>query len=450
MSLSSVLQRWLGKRAARVIARERPLVIAVTGSVGKSTTKQAIGAILMAENPDRPIRVPMDSYNNELGLPLTVFGVSAPGRNPLAWAMLLAKAWLLSVGLMRTGVKIFVLEMGADRPGNIEYLTSIAPPDVAVVTAVASAVDPDLVPVHAANYPNLDALAAEKSWLVKRLKPGGMAILNADDPKVFAMRHLTGERVFTFGEAEGTDIGILAKEILVEEGNDAATPIGLRTVLELYHRRTDITIEGVYGTSVAYALAAAFCTAYAIDALPEDPGSIATYFTPVKGRARIIPGIKHTTLFDDSYNASPASVIQSLRDLSSVRVHPDQRKIACLGEMRELGERASDMHRRVGAEAAKLGIDVLVCCGIFGPAMAEGALANGLRPDQVKVMKDTPEAGLFLQGIIKPGDIVLAKASQGTLETQGVRMERVIKELMAEPLRAPELLVRQGPAWQRK
>jgi UDP-N-acetylmuramoyl-tripeptide--D-alanyl-D-alanine ligase len=209
-------------------------------------------------------------------------------------------------------------------------------------------------------------------------------------------------------------------------------------------------IPGVYGTSVAYALAAAFCTAYAIDALPEDPQTIAQHFIPAKGRTRIIPGIKRATLFDDTYNAAPASVIQSLRDLASVKTRAGQGKIACLGEMRELGEKSSDMHRRVGVEAAKSGIDLLICCGIFGPAMAEGALANGLRPDQVKVFKDTPEAGLFIQEILKPGDIVLAKASQGTLETQGVRMERVIKELMAEPMRASELLVRQEPAWQRK
>jgi len=450
MSLLTSLQRWLGQKAARVLVREKPLVIAVTGSVGKSTTKQAIGAILKADVAENAVRVPVGSYNNELGLPLTIFGCDAPGRNVFAWSVLVSRAWLMSMGLMKTGIKIFVLEMGADHPGDLEYLTRIAPPDIAVVTAITAGVDPNLIPVHLANYPDIDALIAEKSWLIKRLKPGGIAIINADDPKVFAMRHLTTERVFTYGEADGTDIGILSKEIVVQDSPEGAMPVGLRTVLELYHRRTEIMLPGVYGTSVAYALAAAFCTAYAIDAIPEDPQSIVQHFIPAKGRTRIIAGIKHTTLFDDTYNASPAAVIQSLRDLASVPTKPGQRKIACLGEMRELGEKSSEMHRRVGAEAAKSGIDLLICCGIFGPAMAEGALANGMRPDQVKAMKDTPEAGLFIQEILKPGDIVLAKASQGTLETQGVRMERVIKELMAEPLRASELLVRQEAAWQRK
>jgi UDP-N-acetylmuramoyl-tripeptide--D-alanyl-D-alanine ligase len=450
MSLSTTLQRWLGDRASRVITRERPLVIAVTGSVGKSTTKQAIGAVLKADEPQNAVRVPAGSYNNEFGLPLTIFGVEAPGRNPFAWIRLMLKAWLMSVGILKTGIKTFVLEMGADKPGDIDYLTRIARPDIAVVTAVSTGLDPTLIPVHAANYPNLDALIAEKATLVKRLNEGGMAILNADDPKVFAMRHLTDRRVFTFGEAEGADIRLLSNEIAVEPSPEGMRPIGLKFVLELYHRRMEFFIPDVYGTSVAYAFAAAFATGYALDALPEDLQSIVPHFIPARGRTRIIPGIKHTTLFDDSYNASPAAVIQSLRDLASVRTASNQKKIACLGEMRELGEKASDMHRRVGAEAAKTGIDVLVCCGIFGPVLAEGALANGMRPDQVKVVADTPEAGLLIQDMLKPGDIVLAKASQGTLETKGVRMERVIKELMAEPLRASELLVRQEPAWQRK
>ncbi|MEI7512332.1 MAG: UDP-N-acetylmuramoyl-tripeptide--D-alanyl-D-alanine ligase [Candidatus Uhrbacteria bacterium] len=450
MSLLNSLQRWLGQRAARVIAREKPLIIAITGSVGKSTAKQAIGAVLRSDLPERAIRVPQGSYNNELGLPLTIFGCESPGRSVMAWSALLFRAWAMSVGLQKTGIRVFVLEMGADKPGDLEYLTSIAPPDIAIVTGITAGVDSGLVPVHAANYPDIDALVQEKSMLIKRLKPGGMAILNADDPKVFGMRHLTGERVFTFGEADGTDIHIIAKEIVSEETPSGLMPTGLRTVLELYHRRTEMVIPGVYGTSVAYAIAAGFCTAYAIDALPEDLQTIPEHFVPAKGRTRIISGIKRTALFDDTYNASPTAVIQSLRDLGSVKVNPGQRKIACLGEMRELGEKAADMHRRVGVEAAKAGIDVLVCCGIFGPAMMEGALANGMLQDQVKCMEDTPEAGIYIQQILKPGDIVLAKASQGTLETKGVRMERVIKELMAEPARASELLVRQEVAWQRK
>ncbi|KAA0205747.1 UDP-N-acetylmuramoyl-tripeptide--D-alanyl-D-alanine ligase [Candidatus Uhrbacteria bacterium] len=423
--------------------------MAVTGSVGKSTTKQAIGAMLRADLPERRVRVPEASYNNELGVPLTVFGHAAPGRNAGAWIALLADAWLISTGLKKTGITTFVLEMGADKPGDLVHLTSVAPPDVAVVTAITSN-DDSLAPVHLGNYGSLDELIEEKSTLVKALKPGGDAVLNADDKKVFAMRHLTHEHVLTFGEADGSDVRIVRSNIVTEDGPHGKTPTGLAVTLENYHRSYQTFLPGVYGTSVAYAYAAATAVAEALDVPPEQINEFAEHFRPVRGRTRIIPGIKRTTLFDDSYNASPASVLQSLKDLASLNLDPGQRKIACLGEMRELGEKAEEMHRRVGAEAAKLGIDVLVCCGIFGRAMAEGATAKGLSSERVYVIDDTPEAGLLLQDLIRPGDVILAKASQGALETKGVRMERVMKELMAEPMRASELLVRQEPAWQRK
>ncbi|MEK7473896.1 MAG: UDP-N-acetylmuramoyl-tripeptide--D-alanyl-D-alanine ligase [Patescibacteria group bacterium] len=449
MFMLSTLQTWLGLAARKTLQREGAFVIAVTGSVGKSTTKQAISAMLQADLPENRVRVTEGSFNNELGLPLTVFGHPAPGRSPLAWLALLADAWTTSAGLKNTGVKTFVLEMGADKPGDLEYLIKIAPPDIAVVTAITTN-DDSLVPVHSGNYRSLDELVEEKSKLVKALKPGGNAVLNADDKKVFAMRHLTNEHSLTYGEADGSDVRIAHVRIVTEPTPHGQVPTGLEVKLENYQRVYRAFLPGVYGTSIAYAYAAATAVSEALDVSIEQTNAFAKHFHPVKGRTRIIPGIKRTTLFDDSYNASPASVLQSLKDLASVPVDQGQRKIVCLGEMRELGDRSEDMHRRIGADAAKLGIDVLICCGIFGRAMAEGARANGMNPERVHVIEDTPEAGMFIQEMIQPGDIILAKASQGTPETKGVRMERVIKELMAEPMRADELLVRQGVAWQRK
>ncbi len=449
MSVLTGLQTWLGFAAGKALKREGAFVIAVTGSVGKSTTKQAIGAVLQSDVLENRVRVPKNSFNNELGVPLTVFGHPAPGRSPFGWASLLMDAFRMRWGWIHTGVNTFVFEMGADKPGDLEYLTTIAKPDIAVVTAITND-DDSLVPVHASNYPSLDALAEEKSQLVKALKPGGVAVLNADDKKVFGMRHLTTERALTFGEADGTDVRIVLCKIVTERGDGGNIPVGLEVHLENYQRQYHAVIPGVFGRSAAYAYAAAVAVADAMDVSPEQIAEFGRHFKPVNGRTRILPGIKHTTLFDDTYNASPASVIQAVKDLGSVEKIEGQRTIACLGEMRELGPKSEEMHRRVGAETAKAGIDVLVCCGIFGRAILDGALANGMSQDRAFFIEDTPEAGLFIQEMLKPGDIILAKASQGTLETKGVRMERVIKELMAEPARAKELLVRQEDAWLRK
>lgn len=449
MALRHALERFLGNSAESVIRRERLFVVAVTGSVGKSTTKQAIAAVLRSDLPEHRVRVTAKNYNNELGVPLTLFGKPAPGRNPVAWLSLIFVACMGRIGIWRSGLRVLVLEMGADKPGDIEYLTSIAKPDISVITAVTPD-DPNMPPVHLAQYPSIDALAEQKAFLVKALKTGGTAILNADDKRVFAMRHLTHEHVLTFGEADGTDVRIAQSSVRMESSKFGQVPTGIDITLECYQRSYELFIPGVYGRSVAFAVAAAVAVAQAMDIPEEQVRALGSVFTPMPGRTRIIPGIKHTTLFDDSYNSSPSAVLSSLRDLAGLQLAPGQRRIACLGEMRELGERSESMHRMVGAEAARLGLDLLVCCGIFAHAMAEGALANGMNPEAVQVIEDTPEAGLYIQDWIKPGDIVLAKASEGTIHTKGVRMERVIKELMAEPMLAETLLVRQGAVWQRK
>lgn len=445
--MSKLFESILAKGAAAAIKKAKPTVIAITGSVGKTTTRQMVAAALY--DPEHALRVitSQKNFNNELGLPLTIFGESDyPGKNPIAWSRVLGKALLAKLGLWSLHADILVLEMGADKPGDLAHLTKIAPPDISIVTGV-SPVDGSLAPVHVQYYASADEVAEEKSTLVKALQPGGIAILNADDNRVYAMRHHTASHTLGFGENDGADIRLISKKILSRETAHGYEPHGIEVVIECYQKPFHFTFEGVFGTSVAYAACAAAAVVVALDLPEERLYNIAKCFTAMPGRTRILPGIKQVTLFDDSYNAAPSSTISALQDLASVTVKPGQKKIACLGENRELGDKAEEMHRRIGREAAAANVDVLVVCGIFAHAMKDGALAGGLPADRIHVIEDTPEAGLFIQDLIKPGDIVLAKASQGTLATKGVRMERVIKELMAEPLRAKELLVRQEGKW---
>ncbi len=443
------LERFLGKMAAATIRRGGFTVVAVTGSVGKSTTKQMIGAVLGAETGGSGVRVTAKNYNNELGIPLTVFDEKAPGWSPLVWVRLLWKGFVYGFGLRTPRLKTLVLEMGADHPGDLTYLSAIAPPNISVITAVTPE-GASLAPVHLANYPSIDAVVKEKATLVERLPKKGTAILNADDPRVFDMRRLTQAHVILFGENDGADIRIVSTKIACREEAGRSVPFGLEVAVEGFNRKATIQVPGVFGRPMAYALAAALGVADALDVHVDSVQTALNGFTPLPGRTRIVPGIKHTTLFDDSYNASPASVLSAVRDLASVQLTAGQRRAACLGEMRELGELSESMHRLVGSEAAKQGIDLLVTCGPFAKAMADGALASGMKQEQVRVFEDTPEAGRFLQDWIKPGDVILAKASQGTIHSKGVRMERVIKELMAEPQKAGELLCRQEEVWGRK
>ena len=445
--MPTFIESFLAKGAAAAIKKAQPTIIGITGSVGKTTTRQMVAAALWDRESGVRVIVSQKNFNNELGLPLTVFGESDyPGKNLFAWIRVLSKALFAQLGFWKLNADILVLEMGADKPGDLAHLTKIAPPDISIVTGV-SPVDGSLAPVHVQYYASADEVAVEKSTLVKALTPGGIAILNADDNRVYAMRHLTAVHKLGYGENDGSDIRLVSNKIITRQTPHGLEPYGIAVVIECYQKPFHLVFEGVFGTSMAYAACAAAAVVVALDLPEERLLNIAKCFTAMPGRARILPGVKSVTLFDDTYNAAPSSTISAIRDLASVTLAPHQRKIACLGENRELGAKAEEMHYRIGQEAARANVDVLVVCGIFAHAMKDGALAAGLPADRVHVIEDTPQAGLFIQDIIKPGDIVLAKASQGTLETKGVRMERVIKELMAEPLRAKELLVRQEGKW---
>lgn len=447
--LLSVLTRYLGASTRHVIERERPLIIAITGSVGKSTTRQMIRAVLEASEYRQGLRVPSKNYNNQLGVPLTVFASLAPGRSPLLWGKLLLKATLARMNLWKSGVKTFVLEMGADHPGDLQYLTSMARPMLSVVTAVTPE-DPHWAPVHAANYPTIDALAHEKATLIRELTPGGTMVLNADDVRVINMRHdAPGAHLVTFGTTEAADVRILSTHVRAESTPTGQLPVGLEVKLVIVHQVHTVYLPGVFGTSAALALAASAAVGLALDITTAEMLTGWRAFQPLPGRTRLIPGVKGTMLLDDSYNASPVAVLAALRDLASIQVDEGtQQKIACLGEMRELGEQSAMLHEQIGMHAARLGIDVLAVTGAQAEAYRRGALLAGMKESQVHVFEDTPELGEWVQDILRPGDLVLAKASEGAHTTKGVRMERVIKELMAEPSRASELLCRQEEVWQ--
>lgn len=453
-ALLESLTVWVGQSAKRALERERPFIIAITGAVGKSSTKQLLAAILHADDPARSVRVTAKNYNNQLGLPLTIFQASAPGRSPFAWASLLWTAFLYRYGLRRTNIHTFVLEMGADHPGDLAYLTSIAKPRLSIVTAVTPE-DEHWAPVHRANYASIDAVANEKATIVRNLDPKGTVVLNADDPRVIAMRHETTAHLVAFGTTEVADVEIVESRVRMAAFPSGMMPIGLEVTLNVSQQRQTIYLAGVFGRSMAFALAAAVAAGYALDHSLEEMSVSLERFQPLPGRARLIPGIKGTTLLDDTYNSSPVAVLSALRDLAAMEIDPSrQRRIVCLGEMRELGEQADMLHERMGMEAGRLKIDILAVTGAYAESIIRGAKMAGMRDEQLRQFADTPELGLWIQDILLPGDLVLAKASEGPyktsegyLKTKGVRMERVIKELMADPLQAEKLLCRQDPSW---
>ncbi|HZZ99144.1 MAG TPA: UDP-N-acetylmuramoyl-tripeptide--D-alanyl-D-alanine ligase [Candidatus Paceibacterota bacterium] len=407
------------------------MIVGITGNAGKTSTREAVAAVL---RPHKKIRVAASSLNNEFGLALTVLGdwdqeylFQGPSLG-LWWRVF----WRGVVGVFSRNdmADVLILEYGADHPGDIRRLAAAVPPHVSVVTTVGE------TPVHVEFFKDADALAGEKSNLVSVLKESDFAILNNDDRRVLEMRAKTKARPSTYGFAEGSDIRVSDFEFT---SNEEGKPTGAAFKIHGGNSFVPVIIKGSLGKSQAYAAAAAAAVGTALGLnLVEIGNGLASYQGP-KGRLKILSGIKNSSILDDTYNASPASTrlaLETLRDLVGLR------KIAVLGDMLELGEYSVKAHEEIG-ELVSACADILVTVGSKGKLIADAALKN-MSAENVYSFDTSDQAKSKVQEIIKEYDLVLVKGSQGA------RMEKVVEEIMAQPEKKEELLVRQSLRWQKK
>lgn len=431
--MKKLLQDFLSACARRAIEREKPRVIAVAGSVGKTSTKHAIGIVLGASEPGSNIRVAAKNYNNEWGVPLTIFDRRAPGTNIFLWIELLCRAVLFYFGWRKIGAGTLVLEYATDHPGDLAHLSSIAHSEFSVLTAIG--------PEHTEFFSSVKAVAEEERSLISDLDRDGIAILNYDDPEVMKAKKLTQARVVTFGESEGADIRLLSSRLIFNEQKPSASSLEVK--ISAIEKPVRFHLKGVFGKPHTLAVTAALAAAHALDVdFSEAAARLENEYQGMPGRTRIIEGIKNTVLLDDSYNSSPLAAHSAVWDLARFPIAEENKRIAAIGDMLELGNLAESSHVELGRFIATSGIDLLVACGTLAQIAADAAREAGMNEDRVLVFFKSAEAGLFLQERIKPGDVILIKGSQGA------RMEKITKELMAEPLRAKELLVRQGAEWE--
>src|SRR3989344_1722000 len=410
-----LLENILLNQAKKIIARHKPVIIAVTGSFGKTATKDAIFTVL---DDKSTVRRSIKNYNNELGVPLTVIGEEAPGSSLMNWLSLLlaGRRALLDENYPKT----LILEMAADRPGDLQKLVNVALPKISIVTAVG--------PVHLEYFLTEENIAKEKATLVKVLPQDGTAILNGDDEKVDKMRELTKARVMIYGFGENADIQ--------RKGDGAGFLFKIHYDGKVIPSETDHFLAEYQ----IYSLLAAFAAAIALGKNPLDAAKRLTEFIPPPGRLKVLPGIKNTTIIDDTYNASPVAVRGAITVLK--QAYPKARTWAVLGDMMELGGDSQIMHEEIGAHVFKTGIDYLVAVGERSKDSARAARQAGMNEDKIFRFEKPEDAGKFLEDEILPGDALLVKGSQGA------RMEKIVKELMADPLDAPLLLVRQGKGWE--
>lgn len=363
--------------AAHHRARFGMPVVAVTGSNGKTTTKEMVAAVLGAK---WPILKTEGNLNNRIGVPLT----------------------LLRLGPRH---KAAVVEMGVDAPGQTSRLCEIAHPTIGLITNIG--------PDHLEFFGTLEASAEAKGELLDYLPEDGVAILNADDPYFPYLASRARCEVVAFGLSPTAHVR--AANVEVTSGRGTAFDLWLAGGA----RPTPVRLA-VYGThNLSNALAAA-AVGHVLGLGGAQIAKGVARFRPAAMRSQIIRG-RGLTIINDCYNANPASMKAALDLL--VQVGDGHRTIAVLGDMLELGSGTAEFHREVGAHAARRGISCLIACGILGQGIAEGARRAGMPPDRIKEAGDAMMAVTLVSAQARAGDVVLVKGSRG------MKMERVVDAL---------------------
>lgn len=428
-----ILNKILALLAKLIIKKYQPEIIAVTGSYGKSSAKEAIFTVV---RPNKRASKNYGSYNNELGLPLTILGEKSAGRSVAGWLKIIYRALNKLLVNDFSYPELLVVEFGADKPGDIRRLVNIARPTTSVLTAIAN--------VHREFYPSLKDIATEKRTLIKALPAKGIAILNADDDMVIGTKVLSSVKVISYGMGEGATVK--GSDIsLWFSMKDEEVSGGIRFKVSYRGSVIPVQISGTLGRPAVYAALAAFAVGVSRGDNPLDIVRALDKYEPLPGRLRLLEGIKHTAIIDDSYNASP-DAMRAAVDVLCDKEFEGHKRWAVLGDMRELGVLTEVEHEKIGQYVADKKIDRLVTVGARAKIIASEAVKHGMSEDAVNVFDAAEEAGKFVQNEINSGDVILVKGSQGVGKDM-IRLEKVVKEIMKNPELAEYLLVRQGKEW---
>lgn len=413
-----------------VIWKYRPKIVAITGSVGKTSTKDAVYAVISGVSY---VRKSEKSYNSQIGLPLTILGCPNGWNNPLIWLLNILKGMWLFLWPHKYP-KWLVLEVGVGKPGDMRETALWLKTDIVIITAIGS------TPAHIEFFNSKKHLIEEKSALIKTLKKDGILILNNDDEAVMEMKSKTKNRVVTFGFKDESDIKGSAENIFY---NKKGIPEGIVFRIDENGNSLPVVIEGVFGRNHVYASFGALALAYALKwNILEAISRLKAYSVP-PGRMRLFKGLRQSFIIDDTYNSSPFACESAIKTLSEVKT--TGRKIAVLGDMLELGRHTEEAHRDIG-KFAKEKVDVLVVVGSRAKKIKEGAIEAGMKEENIFEFSNSKEAGKFLKDFIQEGDFILVKGSQG------MRMERTVEAILslADKKNKSKLLVRQDEEWLKK
>lgn len=406
----------------RRIRKFKGKVIAVTGSVGKTSTKDAIFTVL---NTRYKVKKSEKSMNTDIGLFLTILEIDNGNKSVGKWSWLLIKAFYNSFFTDHSDVML--LEFGVDKPGDMDFLMNIVKPDIAVL---ANAFHMHL---DTGQFKSVDEIFDEKKKIVEKMREGGTAVLGTDNEYVaeFAKK-LRGKKKITFGKNPLSEYRAEKITTSIE---------GTQFVLNHEGQRFEVKVPAIGEFQVYTALPAIICGNLLGVSMEEAIFALERYHLP-PGRMNLIEGLNGSKILDGSYNASPQAVKEALRTLKDVGL--EKRKVAVLGNMNELGDDSQKLHEMVGALVPEC-VDLLITVGSQAKFIGENAKQMGMLEDMVYEFKTSLEAAEWFKNEIKSDDLILVKGSQNN-----VRLERFVKAMMVNPEEAKNLLARQEKIWETK
>lgn len=385
-----------------VIKKYNPKIIGITGSVGKTSTKNAVFLLL---NNFYKTKSSVGNLNTEFGLPLVFIGIDKGGENSfIEWFKIIIKGIKIILFKEINYPEIIIAEMGADKPGDISYLTQLAKPNIGLITYIGEA------PSHLEFYKNIDQLINEKSKIIQVLNNNDFGILNIDDPKINKLKDKFLSKIFTFGFDKNADVQISD----FEYNNGSVFNITFKKEI------IKINLKYCLGKPFAYSVAAAVCCGLAIGIKLREMINSFDNLKPAPGRMNMLAGIKEFFVIDDTYNASPASVKSALEVLNQLSAN---RKISVLGDMKELGEISKKEHLEIGRLASTIS-SLIFIVGEQAKYIKQGAINNGFDKSKIYHFENSNEASIAVENIVKSGDLILIKGSRS------MKMEKIVKRIV--------------------
>ena len=418
------IQRILKSLSQAILKKYQPLIIAVIGSTGKTSTKEAIYCVL---KDNFQVGKNELNLNTEIGAPLTLILGKNAKRNIFLWLYNFLKAFFLIIFPYKKYPKIWILEMSEDRPGILTYLFNLTQPKIVVLSWIGE------IPVHIANYPSLNAYKKEIISCCQKLKADDVLVLNTDSFLFEEIKEKSSAKIITYGIFKKADFSVTNyKLILNEEGE-----IEMHFRLETQDNFLPVKIKNIFSQVYLYPLLSAIVIGdYFNLNLLTITNALENYKVP-KGRPHLIEGKNGSLIFNDSYNANPDSTLAALNSFQEVfEVLKEKknlkRKILVLGDMLELGEYSSMAHQKIGEETAKIG-DYFFSVGKEMKLTGE-IFSQQKGEDKVFFFEDSSSCAKAIETFIQTGDFVLVKGSRG------MHLEIVTQKIMAHPEQAKELL----------